>query len=430
MTDSTLAPEDRERYDTIRSCINGDLTNAEAAARLHLKIRQVQKLKLAVKTTGEQGVIHGNRSRVPWNATGANTTKSIVVFLKKKNHRDFGPTFAMEQLEKQKDIALSRETVRSIMIKQELWKSRPRTGSAIHRAWRERKSMYGELVQFDGSYHRWFENTEKHCLLAAIDDATGTVSAVFEDNEGVHAVFRFWWRYVGTRGLPGAIYLDKFSTYKVNHESAVDNEELMTQFTRAMRELDVRVINANSPEAKGRVERLFGTLQDRLVKELRLDGSRDRETANRFLDSTYLPDHNKRFGVPAREKGNAHRPLTKEQRKRLPSIFSVQSKRVVTNDFTIQFKSRWYQLSAQQPIAVYRADIVTIEERLDGTTHMRLRDTYLSFTLINKLERATRPRVTALTKQTLQWKPPADHPWRRAAAAETAKKRTRLRHAR
>ena len=290
--------------------------------------------------------------------------------------------------------------------------------------------MYGEMVQFDGSYHRWFENTEKHCLLAAIDDATGTVSAVFEDNEGVHAVFRFWWRYVGTRGLPGAIYLDKFSTYKVNHESAVDNEELMTQFTRAMRELDVRVINANSPEAKGRVERLFGTLQDRLVKELRLDGSRDRETANRFLDSTYLPDHNKRFGVPAREKGNAHRPLTKEQRKRLPSIFSVQSKRVVTNDFTIQFKSRWYQLSAQQPIAVYRADIVTIEERLDGTTHMRLRDTYLSFTLINKLERATRPRVTALTKQTLQWKPPADHPWRRAAAAETAKKRTRLRHAR
>ena len=134
MTDSTLAPEDRERYDTIRSCINGDLTNAEAAARLHLKIRQVQKLKLAVKTTGEQGVIHGNRSRVPWNATGANTTKSIVVFLKKKNHRDFGPTFAMEQREKQKDIALSRETVRSIMINQELWKSRPRTGSAIHRA--------------------------------------------------------------------------------------------------------------------------------------------------------------------------------------------------------------------------------------------------------------------------------------------------------
>lgn len=428
MTDRTLTPEERERYDTIRSCVDQDITNAVAAAKLGIKIRQVQKLKRAVKENGERGVLHGNHSRVPWNATAADTRKSVVAFLKKKNHRDFGPTFAMEQLAKQEKITLSRETVRSIMVKKKLWKAKQRTGPAIHREWRERRAVYGELVQFDGSYHVWFENGEEHCLLGAIDDATSTVpKAIFEDNEGVVAVFRFWWAYLIMNGRPIAVYLDKFSTYKINHRAAIDNDELMTQFMRAMSELGIKVINANSPEAKGRVERLFGTLQDRMVKEMRLEGTKDRESANHFLAETYLPDHNKRFAVEARQKGDAHRPLTKEMKERLPSIFSIQSQRVVTNDFTIQFKNKWYQLAAQQEIAVYHGDTVTIEERLDGTMHLRLKDTCLAFSCINKLERATRPRVTALTNQAPAWKPPADHPWRRAAAAAAAKK---LRNAR
>ena len=426
--EDSLTPQERERYDIIHACIEKKITNAEAAARLRLTTRQVRRSKRAIEKYGAHGVVHGNRSRVPWNATNATTKKTVVTFLKKKDHRDFGPTFAMEQLLKQESIALSRETVRSIMIKQELWKSRPRSGPAIRRSWRERKPLYGELIQFDGSYHRWFEDGEEHCLLAAIDDATSTVpEAALEDNEGVHAVFRFWWKYVETRGRPVAIYLDKFSTYKINHKAAVDNEELMTQFRRAMHELDVRVINANSPEAKGRVERLFGTLQDRLVKEMRLEGIKDTKTANRFLKDTYLSDHNKRFCVPPKAAGDAHRPLSHEMKKRLPSVFSIRSSRTVTNDFTIRFKNRWYQLAAQQPITVYRGDTVLIEERLDGTTHIRLKETYLSFTTINKLERATRPRVTTLSTQKPAWKPPADHPWKRAAAAETAKK---LRHAR
>ena len=430
--EDSLTPQERERYGIIYSCTNSKITNAEAAARLRLTIRQVQRLKRAVEKKGELAIVHGNQSRAPWNATEAHTTKSVVSFLKKKNHCDFGPTFAMEQLAKKEKIALSRETVRSIMIEKKLWRPRPRSGPAIHRQWRERKPMYGELVQFDGSYHVWFENGEEHCLLAAIDDATSTVPEVaFEDNEGVHAVFRFWWRYVEAHGLPVALYMDKFSTYKVNHKNALDNEELMTQFMRAMRELDVRVINANSPEAKGRVERLFGTLQDRLVKEMRLESIKDRETANHFLKATYLHDHNKRFSVPAQKKGDAHRPLTNEMRKRLPSIFSVQSKRTVQNDFTVRFKNKWYQLAAEQPITVYRGDTVLLEERLDDTVHIRLKEIYLSFTTINKLERPARPRVTALTKQKPTWKPPADHPWRRAAArAAETKKEKRLRNAR
>ena len=208
MSDITLTDKDRERYDIIRACIDGDLTNVEAAARLRLKVRQVQNLKRGVEKKGERGILHGNRGRESTNVTDSKTVAAVVAFLKQKKHRDFGPTFAMEQIGKKQGIVLSRECVRGIMITHDLWKSKTRTGPAIHREWRERKALYGELVQFDGSYHVWFEDGEEHCLLAAIDDATGNVpEAAFEDNEGVHAVFRFWWRYVEAHGLPVALYM-------------------------------------------------------------------------------------------------------------------------------------------------------------------------------------------------------------------------------
>jgi hypothetical protein len=414
MEEQHLTRVERERLTIIRACLKREITNTGAGAKLNLKKRQIQKLKRSVEKHGDRGIVHGNSGRSPAHATDEKTKRKIIAFLKKREHRDFGPTFAAEQLKKQKHITRSRETVRTIMRTHGLWKSKQRSGSAVHREWRERKSMYGELVQFDGSYHWWFENGEEHCLLAAIDDATSRVPhAQFEENEGVHAVFRFWWEYIETHGRPVALYMDIFSTYKVNHKSAVDNIELMTQFTRAMNELDIQVINANSPEAKGRIERLFGTLQDRLVKELRLERVKERSRANRFLADVYLPEHSTKFSVPAKCAGDAHRPLTDDQKKRLLSIFSVQSQRTVTNDFTIRFKNQWYQLAPQQPIAVYRGDVVVTEERLDDSLHLRLKDRYLHFTPIAKLERATRPRVTALTAQKSRWKPPIDHPWRR-----------------
>lgn len=202
-------------------------------------------------------------------------------------------------------------------------------------------AQYGELIQFDGSYHDWNEDGEEECLLAAIDDATSVLPyAVLEDNEGVVAVFRFWWHYVVNIGRPVAIYLDKFSTYKVNHQHAEDNHELMTQFTRAMKELDIKIINAHSPQAKGRVERSFGTHQDRLVKEFRLAGTKTRSDMNTFLHATYLPKHNEQFARPPKQPGDAHRPLTNTQKDRLPSIFSKHYTRVVRNDFTVQWNNR------------------------------------------------------------------------------------------
>ena len=418
-----LTPEDRERYEIISACIEGGSTNAETAAKLRLTTRQIRRLKRKVEQEGDSGVLHGNRGKPSNRAIPGEVRAAVVSFMKEKKHRDFGPTFAAEQLAK-RGTTLSIETVRAILIKEKLWKPGKRRTPGIHREWRQRMAIQGELVQFDGSYHDWFEDGTEACLLAAIDDATSRVEALFEDNEGVQAVFRFWWRYLERHGRPVAIYLDKFSTYKVNHKAAVDNAELITQFERAMHELDVRVICANSPEAKGRVERLFGTLQDRLVKELRLVEVKDRKRANAFLSETYLPVHNGRFSVAPRKAGDAHRPLTEKLRRRLPSIFSIQSERRVNNDYTIQFKNQWYQLKATKGVAIFKGDTVTIEERLDSSVHIQLKEVYLTYEVLPKRPQ-TKARVPALVRKPSTWKPPADHPWRKAAARAMERKQQR-----
>jgi len=414
MAEIKLTPREQERYDIILSCIGRDITNKEAPARLGLKVRQIQRLKRAVEKEEAKGVVHKSKGWPSGNATDGAIVKKVAAFFKQKKHKDFGPTFAREKLANL-GIRIGTETLRSLMIKKDLWKPRLRRGPQIVRGWRERKESLGELVQFDGSYQDWFENNGEECLLAAIDDATGKiVRAVFEDNEGVCSVFRFWAAYVEAYGRPVAVYLDKFSTYKVNCKNAVDNAEFMTQFERAMQELDIRVICANSPEAKGRIERLFGTLQDRLVKEMRLAGVRGRDDANKFIHEKYIPDHNARFGVPAKNKADAHRPLPDELRMKLSSIFSVQSKRKVNNDYTIQFKTRWFQLEATQGTAVYKRDEVIVEEHLDNTVLVRLKDTYLVYRELPARPKPVRIPITALTRRKPDWKPPADHPWRKS----------------
>lgn len=413
MEETKLTALEQGRYDIIRSCIEGDITNKEASVRLGLKIRRVQELKRAVEKEGRSVVVHKSKGRASGNVTDEATVQKVVAFFKEKKHQDFGPTFAQEKLAAQ-GTGMNTETLRLLMIEKDLWKPHKRRGPQIVREWRERKESFGELVQFDGSYHDWLETGEKECLLAAIDDATSIiVEAMFEDNEGVCAVFRFWWLYMEARGRPVAIYLDKFSTYKINHKNAVDNPEFMTQFERAMRELDVRVVCANSPQAKGRVERSFGTLQDRMVKEMRLVGIKTRDEGNKYIHECYLHDHNKRFSVPAKSTVDAHSPLSDDLRNRLPSIFSIQSKRKVNNDYTIQFKNKWFQLQATQDTAVYKRDEVIVEERLDGTLHIRLKNVYLKYHELPELPKPLSVPVVALTKRKPDWKPPENHPWRR-----------------
>lgn len=420
----TMTTREQERYHIIRRLIQKEIVAKEASTQLHLTVRQVQRIKKRVKKSGVDGVIHRNRGK----PSNRRIDTRVIRKAKKtitKNYADFGPTLACEKLNERDHIALSVSRVRTLMIAAELWKPKPRRANRQYHAWRPRKEEYGEMIQFDGSYHNWFEgraDAQEQCLLAGIDDATGKPILLFAANEGIESVYTYWKGYVEEHGKPISIYLDKYSTYKINHPSAVDNSELLTQFQRAMHSLDIRLIVAHSPQAKGRVERLFETLQDRLVKELRLHNISSIEEANVFLRKTFIPAFNQKFSVVPAKKGNLHRTLTKTETQRLDAIFAVHSQRRVNNDFTLSFKNQWLQLSEIQPTTVYKRDAVDIEERLDGTIHIRLNEHYLHYTVLparpQKASTIINVPLPALTTHQSPWKPPADHPWRRQIHTE------------
>jgi hypothetical protein len=281
------------------------------------------------------------------------------------------------------------------------------------------------MQQFDGSYHPWFEDRAPECcLLASIDDATGEITGLeFAEDEGVIPVLTFWLEYVKTHGKPLKIYLDRYSTYKQNHRYLLNDPGALTQFERAMTDLDIELIHALSPQAKGRIEKLFHTLQDRLVKELRLAGISTIPQANLFLKRKFLPWFNKRFPVKALKPGNVHRKLTDMELKQLDSTFSIQSQRTVNNDFTVRFKGQWLQLSEQQPTLVLKKDVLTIEERLDGTVWIRFKGKYLNHTKLPQRPDKIKLPVIALTSSKQSWKPPLNHPWRKLTAITTINKK-------
>ena len=278
------------------------------------------------------------------------------------------------------------------------------------------------MQQFDGSYHPWFEGRNEaevgseQCLLLAVDDATGRPTrAEFDYNEGVKPVFKFWKEYIEENGAPVAIYTDKFSTYKVNHKNAVDNKELMTQFQRAMEQLNVKVIHANSPQAKGRVEKMNGTFQRRLVKEMRLANVNTIAEANIFLKEVFIPKFNKQFAVVPKKEADLHRKLSDKQLAELNSIFSVHSERAIQNDYTVRFKNKYYQLEEIQTTTIYKRDKVMIEEHLNGEIKICFKGKQLNY-----FQLPERPKKEIFIKLSLlsvnkskAHKPPANHPWAR-----------------
>ncbi len=414
-----LTSKEQERFSVLNSLIKGKMTNAQAATVLKLSLRQVKRLKKKVREKGANAVVHQLKGG------GGNhhidlSIKEKALSLVKEKYPDFNPTFASEKLAEHQGLTVNSQTLRKWMIQVGLWKIHQQRKVEYH-AWRERKEYFGELQQFDGSYHLWFEgrlldqygNPVEVCLLASIDDATGKIThAKFDSNEGVVAVFNFWMGYVKALGKPLGIYLDKFSTYKINHKLAVDNSELMTQFQKVMKLLSIEVINANSPEAKGRVERLFQTLQDRLVKELRLNNISSITEANLFLKD-FILKFNNRFSVIPAKNGDVHRILTQKEKGNLKSIFSIKSIRRVNLDFTIQFKNHFYQLEEIQPTTIRPKSTVLVEEWLNKTIHFKFKDKCLkAFVLPEKPKKVYRQPVI-LTNHPLNWKPPQDHPWRK-----------------
>lgn len=416
----TMTKNDAKRYEIIKDLIAKKIDGTEAAKLLCRSVRQTKRIKEAVVRLGIKGAIHGNRGRTSHNKTSEEILEKAKEHLK-AIYYDFNPLLAQEHLRDDYKIELSKETVRQLMINEKLWQPRKKSSTKKH-FWRERKDNHGEMEQFDGSYHNWFEGRNKEelgleqCLLLSVDDADGTITgARFEDNESIEAVFRFWKGYFKVNGLPIAIYLDKFSTYKVNHKNAVDNEELITQFKRAMNQLDIKVINANSPQAKGRVEKMNGTLQRRLVKELRLNNINTIKEANVFLKEVFVPKFNKQFAVAPKKKTDLHRKLAEKKINELDKILSVQSERTVNNDYTIRFKNNYYQLAEIQATTVFKQDRITLEEHLNGELKISLRNHYLNYArLPERPKKEIDIKLAALTKQKqTSWIPPADHPWRK-----------------
>lgn len=417
----TMTNKEAERLTIINNLIAKKINGTDASKQLNLSIRQTKRLKASVIKDGAQGIIHKLRGKVSHNKIEEKLIKKVTKIIK-KNYADFGPTLATEKLMEIHKINLGVTTIRNLMIEEEFFKTKKRKQNQQHRAWRERKECYGEMQQFDGSYHKWLEKrngNKEVCLLASIDDATGKITKLkFGKNEGVAEVFNFWKDYLQAKNKPVAIYLDKFSTYKVNHKNATDNHELLTQFQRACNDLNINLISAHSPQAKGRIERLFETLQDRLVKELRLRNISETKTANKFLEETFIEDFNNRFSVIPAKDTNLHKPLTQHDQTNLDKIFSIQSQRQIKNDFTIQFKNDWYQLDEIQPTTVYKKDLILIEERLDGSIHLSKKEKYLNFKKLPARPEKIRTKLIALTPSKAPWMPPANHPWRKQISAQ------------
>jgi hypothetical protein len=419
-----MSSKEVKKYDIVRKTISKELNGAQAAQVLNLSTRQIRRLKKKVKNQGAKGLVHGSRGK-PGNRSMPAEERQKIVALLHQHYQDFGPLLASEKLAERHQIKRDRSTISSIMVAEGLWRPHSKK-KELHRAWRERKASKGELVQYDGSYEHWFEERgEKCCLLASIDDADSEVKARFDNHEGVEPTFNYWRGYLERLGKPNAVYVDKFSTYSMNHKLAQENPDTLTQFERAMTELNIGIVHAHSPQAKGRVERLFKTLQDRLIKDLRLSNISTIKEANEFLEKEFLPRFNAKFMVEARSKTDLHKQLSEQEKKKLDSIFSRQYKRVVNNDFTISHQKNYYQLEKNQPVTICKQDKITIEERMDKSIHFRLRGKYLNYRLLPQ-----RPvKLNAKEKQ-LNWiipkraiyTPPADHPWRQIARMNHQKK--------
>lgn len=406
-----MSGKELRRVHVIGQVIAKQVTQVKAGVLLGLTDRQVRRLIQRVRTEGDAGLAHRGRGR-PSNRRIAAPVKATVLRLYTKRYGDFGPTLAAEKLAERHGIAVSPETLRGWLLKEGVEHFRRR--KRPHRAWRERKPHVGELLQLDGSHHDWLEGRGPRCVLMAyIDDASSRVFARFYAYEGTIPAMDSLGRYVQRYGLPLAIYADKHTTYHSPAAPTVPEQlagvEPTSQFGRALGELGVELIPAHSPQAKGRVERLFKTFQDRLIKELRLAGIATLEAANRFVEA-YLPTYNQRFAVLPAQAADLHRPGPAGRD--LDRILCLKTTRVVRRDWTVAHNGHLYQI--HDPL---RATHVQVEERLDGTLRITHHGRPLAYEPIT-----TRP-VRALARRKAPSpqrpvKPAAAHPWRKRLLPE------------
>jgi len=421
-----LNQRERERLKVLYEVRQKHLTQLEAAERLRVTDRHVRRLLLALEERGDGAVVHGLRGRPSNRKLGASFEQRIVTRVRQR-YADFGPTLAAEHLAKE-GLAVSRETLRRWLTRAQLWRPRSQRVKAVH-VWRERRACFGEMVMQDSSPFGWLEERGPACqLIAVIDDATSRLWARLVEHDSTEENLRTLGGWLQRYGRPLAHYTDKNSIFRHRSGAAalqeqLRGEEARSQFGRALHELGIEWIAAHSPQAKGRIERLFGTLQDRLVKEMRLAGIDSLVAANHFLETRFLPEWEQRFTVQPRHPRNAHRRLDREHR--LEEILSVRAARKVAPDHTVSWEGVRWGVPREEVCAGLRGAAVEIERRLDGSHWLRFRKRYLP------LRHCPEPmpafaspsglRPPGLAKQKAQapkvYKPkyhvPPDHPWRK-----------------
>ena len=400
-----MSVKELRRVSVIRQTREKKLTQVKAGTLLGLTPRHIRRLIERVAQAGDQGLAHRGRGK-PSNRQVPEKVQTKALTLCEKRYGDVGPTLAAEKLAERHGITISAETVRGWLLAKGVTHFQRR--KRPHRAWRERKAHVGELLQLDGSHHDWLEGRGPWCVLMAyIDDASSRVLARFYEYEGTIPAMDSFRRYVTRYGIPLAVYADRHTTYQSPAKPTVEEQlagrEPLSQFGRALSELGVELIPAHSPQAMGRVERLFKTVQDRLVKELRLAGVSTLEAANRFLDG-YLPIYNRRFSVQPAQPADLHRP--RPASRELDRSLCIKTTRCLRRDWTVAHHGHLSQVQTN-----IRATHVQVEERVEGTRRMTHHGRPLALHAITsrpmkavEAKKVHRPRCPVT--------PRPDHPWR------------------
>ena len=407
----TMSKQELTRLEVMQRIKDKRLTQKEAAGMLKKSVRQIKRLFRAYKAQGAKGLISGRRGK-PSNHRLDEQVEQQVLDLLKEKYEDFGPTLAHEKLTEVHKLQLSRESVRRIMIEEGMWKPKRAKKPSAHQM-RERRACFGELVQIDGSDHAWFEERGPKCtLLVYIDDATGQLMELwFVPDETFFAYCEASRHYFERYGKPVAFYSDKHGIFRVNQEQTTGLGSGLTQFGRAMQDLDIQIICANSPQAKGRVERANQTLQDRLVKELRLRGISDIQAANAYLPE-FRDDFNRRFAVLPRSTHDAHRPLLKTEN--LDLILTHQKTGTLSKNLTVQSNHVIYQIQSDRPDYAMRNAKVTVCENAKGDVTILYRNVPLEYTIFHKPARQAEVVDTKTLDHQIKLPqpPPSNHPWR------------------
>ena len=374
---------DRDRLVTLKKAKKKLITQREAAAELKLSVRQVKRLLYALKKRGDQAVVHGLRGKPSKRRIEESVEREAVKILSAPVYKGFGPTLATEYLGQKHGIEASKETVRQWMLRAGLWEGKKQKVQQIH-TWRPRRSRFGELVQWDTSEHDWLEGRgEQLYLIAMIDDATSRLFARFVRSDSTAENMRLLWSYLEKHGRPLAFYTDKATLFRTpekrrRDEPGVDQDPVEmppTQIGRALQELGICWIAAHSPQAKGRVERNFGTAQDRLVKGMRVAGVRTIEQANAYLTNDYLAWWERELTVEAANADDAHRRL--ERSHNLAASLSHVETRQVRPDYTLRWDGKLYQIERRAVTTGLRGATVRVEKRLDGSRAVRHGERYL-----------------------------------------------------